>query len=80
MTSMELITLVSCILGMMVTIGALIRPIINLNLAIQKLNDTVSALQGDMESYKFDAKALSEEISSIDTRLTIIETKMGVQT
>lgn len=72
----QVITLVSCILGMCVTIGSLIRPIINLNVSITKLNDIVTSLQADMFSYKNDAKTISTAIIDIQKRLTILEVKI----
>ena len=76
MNVVNIITLVSCILGMCVTIGSLIKPIINLNVSITKLNDIVSNLQGDMCSYKNDAKTFSTAIVDIQNKLSILEVKL----
>lgn len=79
MTMMEIITLISCVLGMCVTVCSLIRPIINLNTSITKLNDIVETLQGDMMSYKNDARTFSTAIDDIQHRLTIIETMLNME-
>lgn len=78
MSTIELITLVSCLLGMVATIGSLIKPIINLNTAITKLNDSMTALQGDMMSYKNDAKTFSTAIFDLTNKATLFEEQIKV--
>lgn len=73
MTPVEIITLVSCVLGMCVTVGSLIRPIVNLNTSITKLNDAVVALQGDMMSYKNDARMFSVAIGEITNKQAVVD-------
>lgn len=76
MTPIEIITVTSCLLGMLTTIISLIKPIINLNTSITKLNDTVTALQGDMFSYKNDARTFSVAISDLTNRICMLEVEI----
>lgn len=78
MSIIEIITLVSCLLGMIATIGSLIKPILNLNTAITKLNDTVETLQGDMLSYKNDAKTFSASIVELMNKMAVVEEQIKV--
>lgn len=78
MTILELVSIVSCLLGMLVTVGSLIKPIINLNTSITRLNDTVFSLQCDMQSYKNDARTFSKAITDLQTKVSVITEQIKV--
>lgn len=52
---------------------ALIKPIINLNVNIQKLTDSITQLTNDNTDIKADVAKHEAQLNDHETRLTIIE-------
>lgn len=58
---------------------AVIKPIISLNINIQKLSDTISNLNAFYKDIKDDVDKHEDKLNDHETRLTVIEKKGGLQ-
>lgn len=56
---------------------ALVKPIINLNVNIQKLNDSIKHLNSDNASIKVDIEKHESMLHDHETRLSLIEHREG---
>ena len=54
-------------------IVALVKPIINLNVNIQKLTDSITQLTTDSNNIKADVEQHEKTLQDHETRLTVIE-------
>ena len=66
-----------CVYGLVFLGGlvALIKPIISLNVNIQKLTDSINKLSEDNDELKADVDRHEEKIQDHETRLTLIENR-----